>query len=385
MRPDINGSSTVPTRWTIDLTGKDKFMRRGQLYLLVTTVFLFLGGCGETIKVEPVTFGHEDEVIIESEFIVLADRRVFTVMAFMNACGYDEEFKGKQMHPARSRVREILKEQAGAKPEQFRKWKQYYNKANLRRFHYLDYALSLSSDYPFRRIRPDSELGYPFAKRRLEDFPDVLNEFWEALGMEKVWAEVKPIYVEEIGKYNFDNMESHLKFTWDYFRMERRDEFVFVSVPNLLDQHYYAIGAKYENYWYMVESPGAGTHSLNIHEYLHSIVNSMVEARYSEYAEKLNKYFEAGKDQPLAKSYGHPVTYSYECLVRALTTRIYVLMENDFTASGGESKVKYLTREGLILVEPFYDLLDEYEESDKDFEQFLPVLFDMLEEYGNGN
>ena len=133
----------------------------------------------------------------------------------------------------------------------------------------------------------------------------------------------------------------------------------------------------------MVESPGAGTHSLNVHEYLHSIVNPMVEARYKEHAEKLNKYFEAGKDLPFAKSYGHPVTYTYECLVRALTTRLYVLMENDFTPNRGEAKVKYLTQEGLILVEPFYLLLDEYEQSDKNFEQFLPVMLDMLEEYGN--
>jgi len=357
-------------------------MPRGHFYLLVIAVVLLFGGCGGHVKVKPVSFGYGDEVVREGDFILLADRRVFAIMAFMNACGYDEENKGKQMHPARSRVREILKEQAGAHPEHFKKWKQYYNKVNLRNFHYLDFALSLKADYPFRRIRPDSELGYPFAGQRLADFPDVLNEFCETLDMEKVWTEVKPIYLEEIGKYNFNSMESHLKFVWDYLRMERSDEFVFVSVPNLLDQHYHAIGAKYENYWYMVESPGAGTHSLNIHEYLHSIVNSMVEAHYSEQAEKLNKYFEAGKDLPLAESYGHPVTYSYECLVRALTTRLYVLMENDFTASGGESKVKYLTREGLILVEPFYDLLDEYEQSDKNFEEFLPVMLDMLEEYG---
>ena len=358
-------------------------MLRRYLYLLVIAVVLVVEGCGGHVKVEPVSFSHDDEVVREGDFIVLADRRVFAIMAFMNASGYDEEFKGKQMHPARSRVRDILKEQATAQPEQFLKWKQYYNKVNLRCFHYQDFALSLNADYPFRRIRPDSELGYPFAGQRLADFPDVLNEFWETLDMEKVWAEVKPIYLEEIGSYNFDNMERHLKFIWDYLRMERSDRFFFVSVPNLLNQHYHAIGAKYENYWYMVESPGAGTHSLNIHEYLHSIVNSMVEARYNEQAEKLNKYFEAGKDQPFAKSYGHPVTYTYECLIRALATRLYVLMENDFTASRGEAKVKYLTREGLILVEPFYHLLDEYEQSDKNFEQFLPVMLDMLEEYGN--
>ena len=97
-------------------------MARESLYFLVIAFVLFLGGCSAPIKVEPLTFSHEDEVIRESEFIVLADRRVFTVMAFMNACGYDEERKGMQMHPARSRVREILKEQAATHPEHFKKW-----------------------------------------------------------------------------------------------------------------------------------------------------------------------------------------------------------------------------------------------------------------------
>jgi hypothetical protein len=359
-------------------------MPRDYLYLLVIAVVLFLGGCSNPVKVEPVSFGHEDEVIREGDFIVLADRRVFAIMAFMNACGYDEEFKGMQMHPARSRVREILQEQATTYPEHFKKWKQYYNKVDLRIFHYLAFAPSLSADYPFRRIRPDSELGYPFTRWRLAGFPDVLNEFWDTLDMSKVWTEVKPIYVDEIGKYKFEKMEEQLKFVWDYLRMERRDQFVFISVPNLLDKHYQAIGAKYENYWYMVESPGAGSNSLNVHEYLHSIVNSMVRARYNRHSKKLNKYFDAGKDLPLAKNYRHPVIYTFECMVRALDMRIRILLENKPSITDRwEGRVEYLTKNGLALVGPFYDLLDEYEQSGKNFEQFLPEMLNMLGEYGN--
>jgi hypothetical protein len=110
----------------------------------------------------------------------------------------------------------------------------------------------------------------------------------------------------------------------------------------------------------------------------------MVRARYNRHSEKLNKYFEAGKDLSLAKSYGHPVTYTYECLVRALDIRIRALMEdNPSITSRLEGRVEYLTNNGLTLVQPFYNLLDEYEQSGKDFEQFLPVMLDMIEEYEN--
>lgn len=356
-------------------------MPKVHLFVLLILVLLSLGGCQNHINVEPVSFGHEDEMVRRDDFIVLADRRVFAVMAFMNASGYDEEAQGKQMHPARARVRDWLKKKEAEYPEKFRDWKEYYEKANLRSFHYQHFALSLSTEYPFRRIRPDSELGYGLMARRLADFPAVLNEFWETADLDEIWAEVKPIYINEIRKYDFDWMERELLFVWDYLRMDRRDKFVFVSVPNLINMHYQAIGAKYENYWYMVESPGAGTYSINIHEYLHSIVNPMVEACYKTHSGKLNKYFKAGKDQLFAKNYGHPVTYTYECLVRALTTRLYVLMENNLGPGWGKSKVRGVTQNGLILVEPFYELLDEYEESNKNFEQFLPAMLDLLPEY----
>ena len=357
-------------------------MRKGYLVFLLMLFVLSVGGCQRHIKVEPACIGHEDEIVREGDFVVLADRRIFAVMAFINAMGFDSEVEGKQMHPVRVRVRELVREKAAKHSEEFDKWKQFYKKAKLATFHYQDFALSLSMDYPFRRIRPDSELGYPFTAQRLAAFPTVLNEFWETADLDTIWAEVKPSYLEEIHKYDFDKMKHQLVFIWDYLRMERKDRFVFVSVPNFLDMHYSAIGAKYENYWYMVESPGAGSHGLNVHEYLHSIVNPLVEDNYQAYCEKLNKYFEAGKGQPLAKNYGHPVTYTFECLVRALDHRLRVLLEdNPTTTKRCENRIVYLTQNGLTLVEPFYQLLRKYEQSDKNFERFFPMMLDLLPEY----
>jgi hypothetical protein len=358
-------------------------MSRGQLLLLLTLVVLSIGGCQHPIKVKPVYFSHEDEMVRKGDFVVLADRRVFAVMAFMNACGYDEEAeKNKQMHPVRLRVRDILKEKAAAHPQQFRKWKKYYDKAALVNFLYLDYSLSLSSDYPFERIRPNSELGYHFTAQRLSGFPAVLNDFWETADLNAVWAEVKPDYIEEIHKYDFAKMKRQLGFVWEYMRMDRRDQFVFVSVPNLLDMYGHAIGAQYEDYWYMVEGPGAVRHCLNVHEYLHSIVNPIVDACYRDHRQKLDGYLRAGSGKPLAATYNETATYTWECLVRALDMRIAVLMaDNPQITANREARVKYLTENGLTLVEPFYTLLYEYERNNSNFEQFLPTMLDLLPGY----
>ena len=152
---------------------------------------VILSGCSsheDPIKVEPVVFSHADEMVRNEDFIILADRRVFTVMAFMNACGYDKQINGIPMHPVRICVREAIRLKAEEHPHELAKWKGYYRKKALPNFCYLDYALSLCDDYPFRRIRPDSELGYRITGRRLTDFPDILNKFWETIGLEQIWA-----------------------------------------------------------------------------------------------------------------------------------------------------------------------------------------------------
>src|SRR5437867_3574855 len=156
------------------------------------------------IRVAPVEFAHSDEVVRGDGFLVLADRRVFAVMAFLNAVGYDDEAEGVAMHPTRLRVRELLGKRLSGHAGELRKWRTFYKEAGLSSFHYMDFALSLSGDYPFRRVRPDAELTYPRTLRTLRTFPDLLNEFWVAAELDKVWAEVKPDYVGEIHKYDFE-------------------------------------------------------------------------------------------------------------------------------------------------------------------------------------
>jgi len=177
-------------------------------------------------------------------------------------------------------------------------------------------------------------------------------------------------------------MARQLTFVWEYLRLERKDDFTFVSVPNLLDTHCHAIGARYEDYWYAVESPGAYSYDFNVYEYLHSIINALVDENYKSYRPKLDAYFKAGKDTTIAKTYGSPEGYVSECLVRALDHRIAVLMtDNPKTVKRMEALVKRRTQDGLLLTEPFYKLLVDFEQSKLDFEKFLPELLEKLPEH----
>jgi hypothetical protein len=356
--------------------------------LVVTLSITALAGCsvGSRSKVQPeaVRFDHPDEVVNGEGFIVLADRREFAVMAFLNATGYDEEAQGQQMHPVRVKVREMVTANLAEHPEKVKAWRAYRNgliRKHLQTFHYQDFALSLSTDYPFQRIRPDDELSYSITAGQLRDFPEVLNDFWTSAKLAAVWDRVKPEYVTEIQKYNFERMKRRMGFLWTYLRMPRHDTLTLVSVPNLLDSHFEAIGARYEGFYYSVESPGSHDYDLNIHEYLHSVVNPLVREDFGAQQAKLAKYCQACKNRPFGKTYGSPVTFTFESLVRALDHRLAVLQTNDPADKRRiEGQVAWETEKGLTLVQPFYNLLAEFEQSDKPFDQFLPTLLEHLPE-----
>jgi len=355
--------------------------------LLVTFLFSFTVGCsvfnGSDVKVSSVKFVHSDELKRGEGFLVLADRRLFTVMSFVNAAGYDSEWEGAKMHPVRIRVREEIQSRLANEPKKKREWQKYYEQMELDIYHYADFALSLNSDYPFRRIRPDNELGYPEAQRKLKHFPEVLNEFWSTINLEEIWMMVKADYVEEINKYDFNEIDRQLSFLWNYLRMKRDESYTIVNVPNLLGQHFQGFAVRYGKYIYTVENPGSHSYALNIHEYLHGIVGPLVDTYYQQQDSKLRKYYEAGKDGPWVKGYEHPRIFTEECLVRALDQRIKLKMKNG--ASGEKATepemVANETSKGLNLVRPFYLLLSKFEQSNQSRENFLSVMLDILPEY----
>lgn len=333
------------------------------------------------VQTAPVVFSHPDEMVKGNGFLVLADRRIFAVMAFLNAVGYDHEAEGQTMHPARVQARERVARALTTSPGKLEAWRRLYKSQGLATFQYMDFALSLSAEPPFRRLRADGELTYPKTAKTLADFPEVLNDFWRTADLDHVWSEVKPAYMAEIAKYDPERFKRKLSFTWEYLRMPRSDTYTIVNVPNLLDAHFESIGAHYENYYYSVESPGSTSYDLNVHEYLHSIVNDLVAAAYDANKARITPYYRDGKNGPLAATYQSPVTFTYECLVRALDHRLAVkLSGTPRTERRAAEVVADETAKGLTLTGPFYALLPGYESSGQGFDAYLPTLMSRLPE-----
>jgi hypothetical protein len=318
--------------------------------------------------------------------MALADRRIFAAMALVNAAGYDEEFPGCSMHPVRVKVRQELEKRLAGKSDRLEPYRVFYRDVianNVQLFGYKSFVLSLSADYPFKRTRPDEELGYPHTAPALRDLPRMLNEFWVMADLAEIWEQIKPEYMVEIQKYDVDKMNREMAFLWTYLRMKRHDpSTIIVQIPDLLDRHTGAMGAGSEHYYYSVDNPGSGAHSLNIHEYLHTVVNPLVQANHARFQTKLDAYYMAGMDAPGVAPYRHPVTFTFECMVAALTWRIYTNLATDPQERRvWEQKALQDTAAGLNLTLPFYRLLAEFEQSDKPFHEYLPALLEHLPEY----
>jgi hypothetical protein len=336
------------------------------------------GLAGQGREVRSLRFRHDDEIVRGRGFAVVADRRIFAMTAFMNAAGYDTEADGVEMHPARIQVRDAIARNLERAGEKLATWRSLYAEQALPDWVYFDYALSLSGDYPFERIRPDEEVTYRQVLETMDAMLPALNDFWVSADLEAVWAGVKPMYTEELARYDFEAMETQMQALWSYLRLPRADTYTIVNVPNLIAQHFVGIGAEYDGLYYTMETPGASGYRLNTHEYLHSIVNEVSRSAFPGAQAKLTRYFEAGRTGALAASYQHAPTFVSECLVRALDYRLRL---SELQALGSPvdrvlARVNELSEGGLTLVKPFFEGLAGFEASTDDFAAYVPVLFE---------
>jgi hypothetical protein len=311
------------------------------------------------------------------ECMIVADRRVFAVMAFINAAGFDEEAKNAKMTPTRLRVRELVSINLQTNKTKLTAWREAYLRMKCSNADFIEYAVLLSPDYPFKKVGPDTIYYNADVLRRLGDLAAVVNEFWMAARLEEVWTAVKPDYLAELGKYDIERMARDLDFVWSYVRMPRRESRTMVSVPNLLDRHYSADSVGCGKYFVSIEGPGAHDYGLNVHEYLHEIVNPAVARRREEFQNPLQPYFERWMKNPAHRGYETLQMYVQECLVKALEARVSVALRPQLV-DRKKNQVSGDVRNGYELTGVFYKELADFEKALQPFDDYVAVLFSQV-------
>jgi len=317
----------------------------------------------------------ESVAIVEEEFTINVDVRVFTLYAFLNSVGGFENDR-ITMTPERQRLTSDMEKRLEKVDSKIiKEWKRFYKSEHIHHYGELYYVLTLGkpSEFNFIVSEEDIDEKYPFVF--LKGLNNILGEFYEKCDIGKLYK----TYAEEelfrsVKEYNPQEIKNDMILMYDYVRIpkDKARDIDMVIVPNPFDQHYSAYSIKYKNTLYVVDGPGSNGTGLNFHEYLHLLINPLVEKNLKENKGEFKAVLNKNKSKSMVKgSYEEVKTYVSECLVRALDHRITIKKDKELEYRIKENEIREIG-EGLVLIEYFNRLLLDFEkDEDMSIEDFI--------------
>ena len=290
-----------------------------------------------------------------------ADLRLFTVMAALNAAGFDYEQPNQEMSPVRQAVRLALKD---LEPSLSSRLAAFYQshlgvQAEARRqIAYTSLAL-LITDAPSFLLTEEEDI-IPNDVLKIRSFAPLVEEFYRVAQIETLWPRFRDSYHAESLAYR-PVLEKVIEDILKYFRIGPRRvlDRQIILIPNLLNAKDLVNARNLDRTYYIVVGPtdelGKNYSSLQ-HEYLHVLIDPLVE-KFSTQLSSRKRILKLAHAQPELKGeYRDSVTLVViESLIESIGLRLRP--PSDLTA-----QILRLFREGNVLVPFFYRELVSYEE-----------------------
>ncbi len=299
---------------------------------------------------------------------------LFTVLAAINAAGYDADLDSPSNHPLRQQVRKAVLARRPASLERLRSLFQARRAMswNAELSQYISYALSVEGPPDFKpRFSPNR---MPPDTIALEGLGPVLADFYREAGIAELWVLSQPAFDEAIERYH----EPVTKALFDanmYLRNPtsgmagRRFQVVIdlLGAPNQVHTRSFA------DDYYVVVTNGPRTRTEEIrHAYLHYLIDPL-SIRFQQNLEPKRPIGDLAHGSPLLnEAYKNDfVLLAGMCLVKAVEARVDRLL--------GVRHVEQAMREGFILTAHFYEALAAYEKQEQAFRLYVPNLFDSID------
>jgi hypothetical protein len=355
--------------------------------LLLAT--LFLGGCGPniTVSTDPRDIdlsSFHPETVRGDGFTIQPDVRVFTLFAYLNGpAGWSEENR-EAFSPQRAQLRADLQARlAQLEPKLVERWRNFYEQHKQISYRYLYYTLTLGAPPDFNYIVPVEQMKYPEIIGSLDGFNRILAEFYQQAGVQALFEETyRDVVMAEVRKYDRARILGQIGYIYDYLRLDRSKlgTFDVVIVPAPFDSYWDANALNYTGRLYIVEGPESNDHGLNMHEYLHMLLDELIPDDFAGQRDKLDAIFQANRQAPYVRNYQDLHTYVEENLVRALDHRMRARLD-PADAAQEESTLHDEVANGLVLEDGFYAGLAEFERNPN---KTAPGFFAELLEAVNG-
>jgi len=300
------------------------------------------------------------------------DLRLFTMMAALNAAGFDVEF-GSQYHPVRDTVRKYAKE---VDPDLVARLKAFYNsrkgsqtdEAQLPK--YVSLAVNVTDAPSFKPVTREEAL--PPDARSVIGFLELMREFYDKAHLSQHWTEVRPEYergitrVAPVVRDAIVRADAYMRVPLGGFAARSMAIYLELAAPiNTVN-----VRSNQDSYFVVMgDSSNPRVDDIR-HAYLHFQLDNLVTrnvSRIQNSAQLLNLIKKAEGVDPAYTSEFHVMTT--ESLIRALELRM------DRVPSGrAKEAVDGFYRSGLLLAPYFYTALEEYENEDVGLRDVFPTM-----------
>jgi tetratricopeptide (TPR) repeat protein len=301
-----------------------------------------------------------------------ASPSLFTVLAAINAAGYDAELNSPNTHALRQTIRQEL---AARNLASIHELKQFY-KAHRQR----DDTAELSQYISFA-LSADGPPDFAFKFRTVDLPPDVaplqglsalLSRFYREANLEELWKKAQPAFEQIIARYHEPvsgavlEANSYLRTpTGTYLGRNFQIYVDLLGAPNQFHTRSYA------DDYYVVVTPSAEP---LIEEVRHAYLHYLLDPLATKYAANLNKKKALGDfAQPAPALEPHYksdfLLLATESLIKAIEARLArkpVLAGQAF-------------REGFILAPHFAEQLPAYEKQPQAMRLYFPELVDSID------
>lgn len=311
-----------------------------------------------------------------------ASPTLFSVMAAINAAGYDAEADSAANHPLRTQLRQHL---AGRKIEcldDLRKFVREHQKHtrdgktdwNAELNQYVSYALSVEAPTFESRFKPNE---IPPDVQELQGFQALMIRFYRDADIEALWPRARAAYQEMIERYQPPVIQSLLEMN-GYLRnptsgyLGRRFQ---IYVEPLMAAGQFQTRSYGDDYFVVIGS----SQELQIdpirHAYLHYVLDPLA-TKYGEKVARLAPLIDYAKGVPyLDESYKSDfLLLTIESLIKAVESRLMRGDELKKQTAASES-----LRQGYVLTAYFSEQLPRYEKQPTAMRLYFPEMLDALD------
>ena len=290
-----------------------------------------------------------------------ADLRLFTVMAALNAAGFDYERPNQDMSPVRQAVRLALKDLEPSLSSRLAAFYQSHRgieEESRQQIAYTSLALLIADAPAFSLTEEEDTI--PNDVLKIQGFAQLVEEFYRIAQIETLWSRFRGSYQAESRAYR-PVLEKVIEDILRYFRIGPRRVLnrQMILIPDLLNAKDLVNARNLDRTYYIVvgptDEPGKNYSSLQ-HEYLHVLVDPLVE-KFAAQLRSRKEILKVARAQPkLKQEFRDSATLVViESLIESIVLRLH-------PPSDLSDQMFRLFRQGTVLVPFFYRELVSYEQ-----------------------